>query len=144
MLLKDIYKNSNYLTDEDMTNSNVIGLANNAIAEINTKVKTDLPFYTEDNYSTTEYDAITASWQLRLIEPYLTFSIFTNDGVDNNTMNFHYNRFLTAISDFKKDGLDYIKNLNDDGTATGYVGNAKKKATVKENIEANPFRGWWL
>lgn len=144
MLLKDIYKNSNYLTDEDMTNSNVIGLANNAIAEINTKVKTNLPFYTEDNYSTTEYDAITASWQLRLIEPYLTFSIITNDGVDNAYMNFHYNRFLTALSDFKKDGLDSIKELNDDGTATGYIGKAKKKAIIQENMEANPFRGWWV
>lgn len=143
MLLKDIYKNSNYLTDEDMSNADVVGLANSAISEINTKVRTALPFYTDDNYNLTEYDAFSDSWQLRLIEPFLTFSIVTNDGVDEDYMNFHYNRFLRALDDFKNYGLDDIKEFNEDGSETGYKGKAAKRTIIKANQSSNPFRGWW-
>ena len=106
MILKDIYEGSTYMTDEEMSNDQAVAAANQAIAEINTKADTSLPFYENQNYQEIEYDAFGADWQLRLIEPYISFAIATNDS-DNNARDFHYNRFLSALSDFKNKGLIY-------------------------------------
>ena len=110
MLLKEIYDNSAYLMDEDMTESQAVAVANGGIAVINTKASTNLPFFTTDNYQKDPYDAVKNSWQLRLLEPYITWSMYSNDGVsDNSVLNFHYNRFTSAIEDFKNLGLGDIK-----------------------------------
>ena len=92
MLLDDIVKNSNYVTDEELVDTNLVGIANSAIAEINSKCSTKLPFFVEDNVSTTIYNAITDSWLLRLIEPYLAYSISSNY-TDTNSRDLHYNIF---------------------------------------------------
>lgn len=147
MILKEIYESSNYLTDEEMSNDQVVSLANSAIAEINTKAGTKLPFYEQTNYQEIEYDAFGNSWQLRLIEPYLSFSIATNDS-DTNARDFHYNRFLVALSDFKINGIDSIKTfyIDEDGNEvpTGYEGNSKRVVKIDASARANPFAGWWV
>lgn len=144
MLLKEIYDNSAYLMDEDMTESQAVAVANGGIAVINTKASTNLPFFTTDNYQKDPYDAVKNSWQLRLLEPYITWSMYSNDGVsDNSVLNFHYNRFTSAIEDFKNLGLGDIKTEDEDGNPTGYEGSSKKSALIKNNKAINPFRGWW-
>jgi hypothetical protein len=147
MLLKDIYESSNYITDEEMTTEQAVNSANSAIAEINTKVGTNLPFFTDENYQESEYDAFSNSWQLRLIEPYLSFTIATNDS-DSDARDFHYNRFIMALSEFRTNGLSSIKTtyIDEDGNEvdTGYAGNAKRVVKVDASTRVNPFSGWWL
>ena len=143
MLLKKIYDNSAYLMDEDMTTNQAVAAANGAIAVINTRVGTHLPFFDTKNYDINDYDAVTDSWQLRLLEPYLTWYIYSNDGVDNNNvLNFHYDRFNLALEDFKNKGLGDIKEFDDEGNPTGYGGSAKKSAIITDNVGMNPFGGW--
>ena len=103
MKLNEIVANSNYITDEEMNDNNLLGIANLAIAEVNSKASTRLPFFVDNNISAEDYIAISPSWLLRLIEPYLSYSIAAND-TDADNRDFHYNRFLQAISDFKENG----------------------------------------
>lgn len=143
MLLDDIVRNSNYVTDEELVDTNLVGIANSAIAEINSKCSTNLPFFVEDNVSTTPYNAITASWVLRLIEPYLAYSIAAND-TDTNARDFHYNRFLTAINDFKNNGLDDILAVDPEtGLPTGYAGSSSNMAKIDASDITFHWMGWY-
>lgn len=142
MLLDDIVKNSNYVTDEELADTNLVGMSNTAIAEVNSKCSTNLPFFTEDNVSTTPYIAITASWVLRLIEPYLAYSIAAND-TDVNARDFHYNRFLVAISDFKSNGLDSILTIDPEtGEETGYAGDSSNMVKMDPSDVTIHWMGW--
>ena len=105
-------------------------MSNSAIAEVNSKCSTNLPFFVDENASTTPYNAISASWVLRLIEPYLAYSIAAND-TDTNARDFHYNRFQLAINDFKSNGLNSILTTDPDtGEPTGYEGDSNNMAKV--------------
>ena len=142
MLLDDIVKNSNYVTDEELEDTNLVGVSNSAIAEINSKCSTNLPFFVDDNVSTTPYNAITASWVLRLIEPYLAYSIAAND-TDTNARDFHYNRFLVAITDFKKNGLDSILTIDPEtGEPTGYEGDSSNMVKMDVSDVTVHWMGW--
>ena len=145
MLLKEIYENSSYVTDEDMSSSQIVALANSAIAEINTKIGTDLPFYKSENYQTTSYDKFNASWQLRLIEPYLSYSIAANDS-DVNARDFHYGRFKEAIKEFQISGINSIKtdDVDSEGNPIDYIGTANRVVKLDGKDRANPFRSWWV
>ena len=145
MLLKEIYENSSYVTDEDMSSTQVVALANSAIAEINTKIGTKLPFYDNENYQTIAYDKFSDSWQLRLIEPYLSYVIAANDA-DINARDFHYNRFLGALKEFQVSGIESIKtdDVDDEGNPIDYVGSSKRVVKLNAVDRANPFRGWWV
>lgn len=132
MTLNSILQNSQYITDEEIATGNLVGMANNAIAELNSKVRTNLPLFTISNLNT-EYWALGGTWLLRLIEPYISFSIMSNDG--DNTKNDHYTRFLDAINDFKKNGLAdialvYPEGYPLEGQSTGYEGKSSKKALM--------------
>ena len=130
MLLDEIVANSNYVTDEELADTNLVGAANTALAEVNSKCSTNLPFFVEENVSATPYIAITPSWVLRLIEPYLAYVIAAND-TDTNARDFHYNRFLVALSDFKSKGLDSILAINPEtGEETGYAGDMSNMVTM--------------
>lgn len=147
MLLKDIYESSTYVTDEEMSASQVVAAANACIAEVNTKADTNLPFFSENNYQGDDYIAFGSSWQMRLIEPYLSYSIASNDS-DTNARDFHYNRFLSALSDFKSKGIDSIltETTDEEGNIieTGYGGNSKRVVPINAQSRANPFAGWWI
>lgn len=145
MQLINIYDNSAYISDEEMDMDTIIRIANQCFSVVNSKVGTALPFFTEDNYNTTNYDAVTDSWQYRLIEPYMTWAILNNDGAENGLLDDHYQRFLDALNDFKNNGLDDIKMEDGDGNATGYEGNAfkNKSAQVVHNAYVNPWFGRW-
>ena len=145
MLLKEIYESSNYVTDEEMSSTQTVNAANAALAEVNTKVGTKLPFYTNDNYQTVTYDKFSADWQLRLIEPYLSYSIAANDS-DINARDFHYNRFLAALKEFQVSGIESIKtdDVDSEGNPIDYVGNSKRVVKIDASARPNPFRGWWV
>lgn len=147
MLLKEIYESATYITDEEMTTTQVINAANAGIAEVNTKAGTNLPFIESVNYQETAYSAITGSWLMRLLEPYLSYSIAANDS-DINARDFHYNRFLSALSDFRSYGIDDITKeiIDEDGNVieTGYEGRSKRVVPIDASARKNPFAGWWL
>lgn len=143
MVLNDIVDNSNYVTDEELNDNNLVGMANSAIAEINSKCSTNLPFFVEDNVSTIKYIAVTASWLLRLIEPYLSYSIAAND-TNSNDRDFHYNRFLQAIAEFKENGLDDILAIDPEtGEETGYAGESSKMAVIDASDVTMHWGGWF-
>lgn len=143
MVLNDIVDNSNYVTDEELNDNNLVGMANSAIAEINSKCSTNLPFFVEDNVSTIKYIAVTASWLLRLIEPYLSYSIAAND-TNSNDRDFHYNRFLQAIAEFKENGLDDILTIDPEtGEETGYAGESSKMAVIDASDVTMHWGGWF-
>lgn len=140
MILNDIVSNSNYVTDEEINNANLVGMANSAIAEVNSKCSTALPFFVEDNVSATNYIAVSASWLLRLIEPYLSYSIAAND-TDSDMRDFHYNRFLQAVSEFKENGLSSILEIDPEtGEETGYAGDSENMVEV----DKSDFNFYWI
>lgn len=104
MTLNEITQNSNYVTDEDLVSSNLLGIANTAIGEVNAFCGTMLPFFTDASLTDPEaYFALPDTWQSRLIEPYYAYSIAANDG-DINARDFHYERFKQALAQFKYNG----------------------------------------
>lgn len=143
MNLTDIVENSNYVTDEELNDNNLVGMANSAIAEVNGKCSTNLPFFVQENVSTTPYIATTPSWVLRLIEPYLSYSIAAND-TNSNDRDFHYNRFLQAIAEFKEKGLDSILTIDPStGEETGWAGNSSNMAIIDASQVTMHWKGWF-
>lgn len=145
MTLKNVLDNSTYVTDEDITDTNLLGMSNNAIAEVNAKAKTRLPFFTQENVNTEEYWAVSSFWVLRLIEPYISYSIKANDD-DISGRTFHYNRFLEAINDFKNNGIGDIVNIYPDshpnaGEETNFNG---KSARMRYITQDPTFFDWGL
>ena len=130
-----------HVTDEDIETANLIGMANNGLAEVNSKVKTNLPLCTEANL-TEDYWALKGTWFLRLMEPYVSFAIMANDG--DTVRQEHYQRFLDALNDFKNNGLGDIADVYPEGDehageATDFAGRSGKKAI----IEASERYIWW-
>lgn len=123
MNLQDIAKNANYVTDEEITSDNILGIANACISEVNRRVGTALPFFEEESLVDGDYyDAIPSYWVFALFEPYCAYAIMANDG-DKDARDFHYNRFISALADFKENGLDTI-------TSSEYQGDVVKVTPV--------------
>jgi hypothetical protein len=116
-------------------------MANNGIAEVNGKLKTNLPLCTSENL-TEDYWALKGTWFLRLMEPYVSFTIMANDG--DNVRQEHYQRFLDALNDFKNNGLGDIADVYPEGhehagEPTGFGGRSGKKAIM--NVSERTI--WW-
>ena len=144
MLLNDVVENSNYVTDEELTDNNIVGLSNSAIAEVNGKCGTKLPLFINENVSETEYAVLPDFWVLRLIEPYLAYGIAAND-TDTNARDFHYNRFLQAVTDFKDKGLNDIIEEFDPETGeqiTDYAGDSVRMAKIDASDVTLHWMGW--
>lgn len=135
MSLNEIVENSNYVTDEEIMSANVLGIANTCIAEVNRRVGTALPFFEEASLTDGEaYDAIPDYWVFALFEPYCSYAIMANDG-DTNSRDFHYNRFLKALDDFKDNGLGTI-------TSSKYAGDAIKCTEIDVSNVTVHWGGW--
>ena len=65
MQLIDIYNNSAYISDEEMEMNRIVSIANQCFSVVNSKVGTNLPFFTDENYNAVNYDAVSDSWQYR-------------------------------------------------------------------------------
>lgn len=115
MSLTEIAENSNYITDEEIVTNNLLGIANTCISEVNRRVGTALPFFEEESLVDGDYyDAIPDYWVFALFEPYCSYAIMANDG-DKEARDFHYNRFISALADFKENGLDSITSSEYEG-----------------------------
>lgn len=137
MSLTDIVENSNYVTDEEIVSTNILGIANTCIAEVNRRVGTALPFFEEKALIEdlkTSYDAIPDYWVFALFEPYCSYAIMANDG-DENARDFHYNRFTSALKDFKDNGMDTI-------TSSSYMGDAVKATEIDVSDVTVHWSGW--
>ena len=66
-----------------------------------------------------------------------------NDG-DTNARDFHYNRFLTALQQFKEKGLGYILTV-DPGTGepTGYEGDSVSYRKIDVSDVSVHWKGWF-
>ena len=143
MILKDIVDNSNYITDEELVDGNIVGMTNSAIAEINAKCGTELPLAESVNVSGKAYNALKGTWALRLFEPYLSYSIAAND-TDAGTRDFHYNRFLQAVSEFKDKIDKAILTIDPEtGLPTGYEGDSANFAAIDASDYSYPWEGWF-
>lgn len=140
MTLKEIVTNSQYLTDETISDANLVAVANGCIAHINTEVGCALPFYTTANLTTEDYEAFSDSWQLRLLEPYICFGIFSND-TSLSDANFHLGRFELALKSFIKKGISTIVTEDDEGVETGYFGDAYQGYDI--DITDRTVDGWF-
>jgi hypothetical protein len=144
MLLDNVVENSNYVTDEELTDANLVGLSNTALAEVNAKCGTKLPLFTNENASETPYTVIPDFWVLRLIEPYLAYGIAAND-TDTNARDFHYNRFIQAVTDFRSNGLSSIVEEFDPETGeqiTDYSGDSIRMMKVDASDVTVNWMGW--
>lgn len=136
MSLNEIAENSNYVTDEEIVSSNILGIANTCISEVNRRVGTALPFFTEESLVDGDYyDAIPSYWVFALFEPYCAYAIMANDG-DSDARDFHYNRFISALADFKENGLDTI-------TSSEYQGDVVKVTPIDVS-DVTVHWGNWL
>lgn len=143
MSLQDIVKNSNYVTDEAMLSANLLGIANTGIAEVNGYCDTMLPFFIDEQTTKSTYNAIPETWQLRLLEPYYAYAIMANDG-DTNARDFHYNRFLTALQQFKEKGLGDILTVDPEtGELTGYEGDSVSYRKIDVSDVSVHWKGWF-
>lgn len=139
MTLQEIAETSNYVTDEEIQGSNLLGSANAGISEVNAYCGCLLPLYTEDSLTDGEaYTALEDTWQIRLLEPYYAYSIAANDG-DTNARDFHYNRFLKAMDLFKgaATGSGGIADLPDELQG----GAARQKAIDVSDVTVH-WGGW--
>lgn len=143
MLLKDIVDNSNYITDEELVDANIVGMTNSAIAEINAKCGTELPLAVSQNISAQGYNALKGTWALRVFEPYLSYTIAAND-TDAETRDFHYNRFLQAVTELKDNIEKAVLTIDPDtGKPTGYEGTSGNMAVIDDTDYNYPWEGWF-
>jgi hypothetical protein len=143
MLLKDIVDNSNYITDEELVDANIVGMTNSAIAEINAKCDTELPLAVSQNISAEPYKALKGTWALRVFEPYLSYSIAAND-TDSETRDFHYNRFLQAVNELKDNVEKAVLTIDPTtGEPTGYEGTSGNMAVIDATNYRYPWEGWF-
>ena len=135
MSLTEIAENSNYITDEEIVSNNILGIANTCISEVNRRVGTALPFFEEESLVDGDYyDAIPDYWVFALFEPYCSYAIMANDG-DSEARDFHYNRFISALADFKENGLDSI-------TSSEYEGDVVKQTPIDVSDVTVHWGGW--
>lgn len=143
MLLKTIVDNSNYITDEQLTEANIVGMTNSAIAEINAKCGTNLPLAIQDNVTAEEYVALKGTWVLRLFEPFYSFTIASND-TDTNARDFHYNRFLQAVKELKENISNAILTVDpESGLETGFDGTSENMVKIDAKEYSYPWKGWF-
>lgn len=98
MTLTELYKQSEYYTDETMSATFALSYANKALAYINTELNLLLPFFPD---ALTAYTALSDSWLMRLILPYLNYGIKMNDASMNEAVRYE-EEFFAALSSFRE------------------------------------------
>lgn len=128
MMLSAIIKNSNIFTDENLSNDNLLSIANKGIARINTEIGTRFPEY---KTVTEEYVAFPASWQLDLISNYLSYGVKMNDS-SLTEANMYLDEFYRILNNLK-DKLGTLVDIYNNGDA--------KNGISPEYIETEGFGG---
>lgn len=97
MTLKDIVTNSQFFTDESISNVNYLSVANKAIAIINTECKTLFPRIEDDSLA---YTYMPKDWLFALLSPYISYAIKMNDS-SLSEADRYLDEFYRALSNFK-------------------------------------------
>lgn len=97
MTLKDIVTNSQFFTDESISNVNYLSVANKAIAIINTECKTLFPRIENDGE---KYTYIPKDWTFALLSPYISYAIKMNDS-SLTEADRYLDEFYRALTNFK-------------------------------------------
>ena len=97
MTLKDIVTNSQFFTDESISNVNYLSVANKAIAIINTECKTLFPRIEDDAVA---YTHMPKDWLFALLSPYISYAIKMNDS-SLSEADRYLDEFYRALGNFK-------------------------------------------
>lgn len=97
MTLKDIVTNSQFFTDESISNVNYLSVANKAIAIINTECKSLFPRIEDDSIA---YTYMPKDWLFALLSPYISYAIKMNDS-SLSEADRYLDEFYRALGNFK-------------------------------------------
>lgn len=97
MTLKEIVTNSQFFTDESISNVNYLSVANKAIAIINTECKTLFPRIEDDSLT---YTYMPKDWLFALLSPYISYAIKMNDS-SLSEADRYLDEFYRALNNFK-------------------------------------------
>lgn len=129
MNLEKLSKLSDSYTDEALTKNQVLYYANKAVAIINSRLRTELPLFVDN---TTDYTALTETWLMYLILPYINYSIKMNDSSLAEAGRYE-SEFWAAFTDFESQFMDLL-----DAT---YV--TKVKGNIFRSSARNSNSGWF-
>lgn len=129
MKLEALVLQSDAYTDEAISSANAVRYANKAVAVINSRLNTTLPFFVSHSV---EYEALNDTWLMRLIVPYLNYSIKMNDS-SSSEAGHYYQEFLEALSEFEEKFYEVL-----DPSYTENVSGNIYLGTVR-----NPNKGWF-
>lgn len=133
MTLTELYKQSEYYTDEAMTAQFALAYANKAIAYINTELGLLIPEFPD---VITDYTAVPKNWLLRLILPYLAYGTKINDSSLNEAARFEQ-EFMSALSSFREHFAEVLDSSYISANASNiYQGGAR-------NTNPGWFHGGW-
>lgn len=104
MNLTDLYKQSEYYTDEAVTTNFALSYANKAISYVNTEIGLTLPIFSD---VTTAYTALPDAWLMRLVLPYIAYGIKMNDTSLSEAARYE-DEFFAALSSFREKYRDVV------------------------------------
>jgi hypothetical protein len=126
MTVNEITNIANNYTDENFNSTVTINFVNSGISQINLNLRATLPL-AED--TTSDYTALSDTWLLSVIVPYVCWSIKMNDG-SLNEASMYYSQYLAA--------LDELKNNKKTAIKAEYQG-----AGFKTSAEILQYRNQW-
>lgn len=104
MNLTDLYKQSEYYTDEAVTTAFALSYANKAISYLNTELGLTLPIFGD---VTTDYTVLPDSWLMRLILPYIAYGIKMKDTSLTEAARYE-EEFFVALASFRDKYYDIV------------------------------------
>ena len=118
MTLKDIVTNSQFFTDETISNINYLSVANKAIAIINTECKTRFPRIEEDGLA---YTYMPKDWLFALLSPYISYAIKMNDS-SLSEADRYLEEFYRALNNFKDILGTLVESYDGENPESGIAG----------------------
>lgn len=103
MTLQSITDAANAFCDESFNVNTTVYFANEAIAVLNTRLKSTLPVFNTTN----DYSALDDNWLRLLIVPYVSYSIKRNDGSIAEADRF-YGNFSAAFAEIQSNKYSAI------------------------------------
>lgn len=97
MNLSEILVNSNFSTDETITNELSVNTANKALSLINTECSTSFPKF--ETFTET-YNYMPRNWLFTLLSPYISYTVKMND-TSLSEADRYLEEFYRALNNFK-------------------------------------------
>ena len=97
MTMQEVITNSQFFTDETVTQVNSLSVFNRALSIINTECGTIFPFV--DNINT-KYTSMPSNWLFSMLSPYLSYAVKMNDS-STTEADKYLDEFYRALNNFK-------------------------------------------